>query len=297
MLKQSQSVVTSKLLKSLFNLDVEFMPFDGLGDTTSSHASRILTYARDIQYVSAINSNANIAGVICGPEIAEAINERIQKIIHPDPTYAFFTLVDYFGGKIGQGMPTYSETSLESDNISIAACDVYIGKNVLIEPNVVIQAGVIIEDNVILRAGSVIGLDTFQHQRTSMGMVSPRHDGYLILASGVEVGANSTICRGFSYRGTRIGEGSKLDAQVYIAHGVSIGKENIICAGARIMGHTTIGNYNFIGPGSIISNRLTIGDSNKISLGSVVTKDMSERERVTGNFAVPHDTFMHKLKQ
>lgn len=297
MLTQNQSVVTSELLNSLFGLDVEFTPFNGLGDTTSNHASRILTYTRDIQYVSTINSNEHIAGVICGPDIADAISDRIQKIVHPDPTYAFFTLVDHFGKKVGHGAATHSETPLPKDHISIAACDVYIGKNVLIEPNVVILPGVIIQDNVVLRAGAVIGLDTFQHQRTSMGMVSPKHDGYLTLAANVEVGANSTICRGFSYRGTCIGEGTKLDAQVYIAHGVSIGKENIICAGARIMGHTTIGDYNFIGPGSVISNRLTIGDRNKVSLGAVVTKDISERERVTGNFAVPHDEFMRKLKQ
>lgn len=297
MLTQNQSVVTSELVNSLFDLDVEFTPFNGLGDTTSNHASRILTYTRDIQYVSTINSNENIAGVICGPDIADAISDRIQKIVHPDPTYVFFTLVDHFGKKIGRGAETHSETALPKENVSIAAFDIYIGKNVLIEPNVVILPGVIIQDNVILRAGAVVGLDTFQHQRTSMGMVSPQHDGYLTLASGVEVGANSTLCRGFSYRGTCIGEGTKLDAQVYIAHGVSIGKENIICAGARIMGHTTIGDYNFIGPASVISNRLTIGDRNKISLGAVVTKDLSDNERVTGNFAVPHEEFIRKLKQ
>lgn len=288
--------VNSDFLEDMFNIKENFEPFDSIGDIYSTHGERILTYIKDDIYIPIILENEKIAGVICTPAIAKKINKDFVKIIHEDPTWVFFSIVDYFGKNIGDTNKSVFKTEVSTFQVVVPEYDVYIGINVKIEPNVVILPGVIIEDDVIIRAGAVLGLDSFQHQRTSKGIFSPSHDGYLHIKSYVEIGANTTISRGFSYRNTIIGEHNKIDAQSYIAHGTQIGTSNIICAGARIMGHCTIGNDNFIGPGAIISSRLNVGNNTKVSLGSVVTKNVKDGERVSGNFAIEHERFILKLK-
>lgn len=291
-----QRSVSSTLLEKLLCIKEDFEVFDAIGDIHSNHSNRILTYIKDEKYIPIIHQNENIVGVICTPSISGKLTNKLVKIVHDDPVLAFFTLVDYFGSKIGRTNKSIVKSDIKFPSISIPPFDVYIGENVKIEPNVVILPGVIIDGNVTIRAGAIIGIDSFQHQRTSKGIFSPQHDGYLHIKSHVEIGANSTISRGFSYRNTLIGENNKIDAQTYIAHGVRIGENNIICAGVRVMGHVSIDNDCFIGPGAIISSRLKIGSNAKVSIGAVVTKNICNGKHVTGNFAIDHQEFITKLK-
>lgn len=297
MFKFNLPTISSALLYDLFSINYDFEEFDAIGDIHSNHGNRILTYIKDDKYIPVINENKNLAGVICTPATAGKLADDLVKIIHHDPVLAFFSLVDYFGKKIGTINSSLILSDICAHQVSIAPFDVYIGKNVKIEPNVVILPGVVVEDNVIIRAGAVLGIDSFQHQRTSQGIFSPHHDGLLHIKSNVEIGANSTISRGFSYRNTLIAENNKIDAQTYIAHGTQIGNGNIICAGARIMGHVSIGDNGFIGPGSVISSRLKIGNNVKVSLGAVVTKNINDGQHVTGNFAIEHEKFLTTLKR
>ncbi|MEW6996843.1 DapH/DapD/GlmU-related protein [Colwelliaceae bacterium BS250] len=289
-------LVTSDLLKKVLQIEVEKVSFSGLGDIHASYNDNLLTYIKDDRYIDEILKNPCISGVVCTESTALLIPPHITKIIHDDPNYAFFTLVNYFGESTYKDVPSEILSEVNSSGISIASNGVVVGKNVHIEPNVTILCGVRIDDNVVIRAGSVLGLDTFQHQRTSKGIISPKHDGILHIKSGVEIGANSTLSRGFSYRSTIIGKNCKLDAQVYIAHGTVIGDGGIICAGARIMGHVEIGLNSFIGPSSIISSRVRIGDNSRTSIGSVVTKNVLSNQVVSGNFAIPHDQFIEQMK-
>lgn len=292
---EQDRLITPELLKQMLDLEVNCQTFNGLGDIHASHNNNLLTYIKDDKFVNIIIENPCISGVICTENTAKLIPERIKKIIHEDPNYAFFTLVNYFGENSYKN--TKSVTSSEiPKNVSVSEFGVVIGKNVYIEPNVTILAGVRIDDNVVIRAGAVIGLDTFQHQRTSRGIISPKHDGILHIKSNVEIGACSSISRGFSYRNTIIGCNSKLDAQVYVAHGTVIGDGAIICAGARVMGHVIMGDNVFIGPSSVISSRVKIGKNSRTSIGSVVTKDVLEHQVVSGNFAIPHDLFIQNMK-
>lgn len=289
-------LVTSELLKKILQIEIEIKSFNGLGDIHASHNDNLLSYIKDVIYIDEILNNPCITGIICTEDTASFLPSNIAKVVHDDPNYAFFSLVNYFGENTYRGVPSEILSEINSSGVSIAPSGVVIGKNVFIEPNVTILSGVRIDDDVVIRAGSVLGLDTFQHQRTSRGIISPKHDGILHIKSGVEIGANSTISRGFSYRNTIVGRNCKLDAQVYIAHGTIIGDGGIICAGARIMGHVVIGRNAFIGPSSTISSRVEIGDNSRTSIGSVVNKNVLSNEVVTGNFAIPHNLFIEKMK-
>ena len=96
---------------------------------------------------------------------------------------------------------------------------------------------------------------------------------------------------------TIIGENSKTDNNVHIAHADKIGKRVFIAASTCIAGRVEIGNDVWIGPGVTVTNGISIGDKAHISIGSVVTKSVKGGEKVTGNFAIEHAKFINYLRK
>jgi UDP-3-O-[3-hydroxymyristoyl] glucosamine N-acyltransferase len=70
--------------------------------------------------------------------------------------------------------------------------------------------------------------------------------GTVELGDDVEIGANSCVDRA-ALGVTRIGEGSKLDNLVHIAHNCQIGKHVVIAAQTGFAGGCTVGDYAVIG--------------------------------------------------
>ena len=62
------------------------------------------------------------------------------------------------------------------------------------------------------------------------------------IGADVEVGAGATIDRG-TYGPTVIGEGTKIDNLVMVAHNCRIGRHNMLCSQVGIAGSTTTGDY------------------------------------------------------
>lgn len=117
--------------------------------------------------------------------------------------------------------------------------NVEIGKNCLIHANVSIYHHTIIGDNTIIHSGTVIGSDAFYYKRRSTGYDKLLSCGNVVIQSNVEIGANCTIDRGVS-SDTIIGEGTKLDNLIHIAHDVVIGKNCLIASQVGIAGVVTL---------------------------------------------------------
>jgi len=288
--------VTSETLQQAIGLESYGLEFSAVGDIHSFHTNRLLSYIKDEKYIGQLNKNSAIGGAFCTPSTASKLRKDITPVIVEDPNWSFFKLIDFLGRT-----RTYEKSlvlsSYNSKFVSVAPTGVTINQDIKLEEFVAIKSGTIVGDRVVIRSGAVLGLDTFQHQRTSSGMVSPTHDGDLIVEQDVEIGAQASLSKGFSYRHTIIGRSSKLDAGVYVGHGAQIGRDSIICAGAKIMGHCRIGDGVFVGPGAVVSSRVTVGRNARISLGAIVTRDVPSDETVSGNFAVGHDVFIASLKK
>lgn len=287
--------IDSHVIASAAGIKTEGLCFDGLGDVYAVHAGNILSYLKDVKYADALNRNGHIAGVLCTGQTAEAVSSRKAKIVCDDPTFAFFALVDYLARHKPQ-LPSVIRSDTGSTLCFIAPHDVFVGRDVVIEPFAVLHPGTHVGDGVVIRSGAVLGLDSFQHQRTTRGLISPRHDGVLVVEDGAEIGAGAALSKGFSYRATRIGRACKLDAHVYVGHGAEIGAETIVCAGAKIMGHVRLGEKSLIGPGAVVSSRVVAGREARVSPGAVVTRAIEDGQWVSGNFAVPHDRHIAFVK-
>lgn len=243
--------------------------FSAVGDVHTRNLQIVLSFLKCTDYIGSAAGNACIAGVFCTEEIAGGLPAHLEALVCNDPNWAFFTLVDFLAGR-RQFPATRIDESAITGGAHVAGHGVAIAVGVR--------------------------LDTFEHQRTSQGMISPRHDGELIVEPEVEIGANATTSKGFSYRATIIRQAAKMDAGVYVRRGAHIGRRAIICAGSRIMGHAVIGDDTFIGPGATVSSRVRSGDGACVSIGSVVTRDVGPGEVVTGNFAIPHEKLIRSLK-
>ena len=161
------------------------------------------------------------------------------------------------------------ENSLIGDRTQILAGakigdNVKIGDNCVIHSNVVIYDDVTIGNNCIIHAGAVIGADGFGFVRDgASGYVKFPQIGTVTIGDDVEIGANSCIDRG-ALGETRIGDGTKIDNLVQIAHNVQIGRRVVIASQTGISGSTVIEDD------CVIGGQVGFGDHATVKTGAII---------------------------
>jgi UDP-3-O-[3-hydroxymyristoyl] glucosamine N-acyltransferase len=166
--------------------------------------------------------------------------------------------------------------------------NVYIGKKVkigsycLIYPNVVIRENTIIGDRVIINPGVVIGGDGFGFVTIGGKIKKIPQIGIVEIGNDVEIGSNTTIDRA-TVGTTKIGNGTKIDNLVQIAHNVRIGDNCIIVAQVGIAGSTHLGSNVAIGGQTGLAGHLKIGNDVMIASQSGVSGDIKDGQQVGGN--------------
>ena len=181
------------------------------------------------------------------------------------------------GAKIGPGTKIHPQTYIGKN--------VKIGKNCRIDCGVKIYDYVVIGDHCVINANSVIGSDGFGFQPSENGYQKIPQLGNVVLKDYVEVGANCTLDRG-TIGSTIIGEGTKIDNLIQIAHNVEIGKHNVIAAQAGIAGSTTIGDWNMIGGQAGIVGHINIGNRVRIQAQSGVNANTPDGTTLYGSPAM-----------
>ena len=162
---------------------------------------------------------------------------------------------------------------------------VEIGSDSLVGPNATLQACQI-GDHVILHTGVRVGQDGFGFALGKSGHLKVPQLGRVIIEDDVEIGANSTIDRGAG-PDTVIGQGTKIDNLVQIAHNVTIGRNCIIVSQVGISGSTKIGNFAMLGGQAGLTGHLTIGDGAQIAAQSGVIRNIEPGQQVGGTPSVP----------
>lgn len=198
--------------------------------------------------------------------------------VSPQATVGPFCVVDE-GARIGTG------THLEA-NVHIGRGAV-IGDDCWLMPGVVIGSACEIGRRVRLHAGVVVGSDGFGYE-----FVAGRHQkvpqvGIVVVEDDVEMGANCTIDRARFSR-TVIGEGSKLDNLVHVAHNVVIGKHCILCAQVGIAGSTTLGDYVVLGGQAGVAGHIHVATGTKAGGKAGLTTDTEPGVYLNGHPAMPY---------
>lgn len=152
----------------------------------------------------------------------------------------------------------------------------------------------LIGDKVIIHAGARIGQDGFGYLPGAAGHGKIPQVGRVIVMDGVEIGANTTIDRG-AIRDTVIGEGTKIDNLVQIAHNVEIGRHCVLAAHTGISGSCTIGDYVMMGGRVGLADNVTVGNGAMIGAAAGVMHDIPAGEKWLGAPAVPAKEFFRSV--
>jgi UDP-3-O-[3-hydroxymyristoyl] glucosamine N-acyltransferase len=161
---------------------------------------------------------------------------------------------------------------------------VSIGQNAVLHSGVKVEYGCEIGEEVIIHANSVIGSDGFGFAPEKDGTYRKIPQlGKVILGDNVEIGANSVVdCA--TLEATVIGDGTKIDNLVQVAHNVRIGRNTVIAGQAGIAGSTTIGDSCMLGGQSAIAGHLKITNKTIIGAQAGVTRSVTlEGETLLGS--------------
>lgn len=110
------------------------------------------------------------------------------------------------------------------------------------------------------------------------------HSGKVIIGNDVEIFEGANIVRATADDGvTEIGDGTKIDYSVHVAHNVKIGKNCLVIAGTIIGGSAVIGDDCYLGIGCMIKNKVKIGNGVTVGMGAVVLRDIPDGETWVGN--------------
>ena len=169
---------------------------------------------------------------------------------------------------------------------TVIAAGAGIGPDVRIGRQCAVGAGAtilhaIIGDRVIVHSGARIGQDGFGYLSGPKGHEKVPQTGRVIIQDDAEIGANSTVDRG-SIRDTVIGEGTKIDNLVQIAHNVGIGRHCLIAAQTGIAGNVTVEDFVTIGGQGVLAGGVTIGERAEIAERSHIILDVPGGARFPG---------------
>lgn len=273
--------------------------FDDLG-LLGPGASGALVYAAEERSLAKLGASG-AAAVVTTAELAERVPAPLGLAISERPErdfYAIHRALHETGDFYWRDFTSEIDRSAKIDERAyVAPRNVRIGARAVIEPNVTILERVAIGEDSIVRAGTVLGSEGFEFKGPAMrqGRASradrdygPRnervvHAGSVRIGARVEIQALCGVDRSLFRAATSIGDDTKLDNLVHVAHSVRIGRNCLITAGTIIAGSVRIGNDVWIGPGSVVSSGVTIDDGAAIVIGSTITRDVAAGTRIASD--------------
>ncbi|HWL52303.1 MAG TPA: UDP-3-O-(3-hydroxymyristoyl)glucosamine N-acyltransferase [Chthoniobacteraceae bacterium] len=254
------------------------------------------------------------AGCVLVPRgFAEPLAAALVEV--DNPTVAFSTVLAHFAPPEYRPEPGIDPTAVIGQGVTLGE-GVFIGPYAVIEEGATIGARTVIGahalvgrhatigsdshlhprvtlchrcrlgDRVIIHSGTVVGSDGFGYELVEGRHVKIPQTGIVQIDNDVEIGANTTIDRARFGR-TWIGEGTKIDNLVQIAHNVVIGRHCIIVSQVGISGSSRLGDYVTLAGQVGIVGHIEIGSQAVVAAQGGVSKSIPARQVWWGSPAGP----------
>jgi UDP-3-O-[3-hydroxymyristoyl] glucosamine N-acyltransferase len=278
-------------------------------DDAGSHD---VSFFENRKYLAALKET-RAAAVLVAPNWAERVPEGTVPLISKDPYRSFAKSLELFfpdagypkaGGTVAPVDPSAKiEEGAVIETGAIIGPEAQIGRGTRIAAGAVVgfRAAIgrdcfvgpgasithaLIGNRVIIHAGVRIGQDGFGFAMGPGGHYKVRQIGRVIIQDNVEIGANTTIDRG-ALKDTVVGEGTKIDNLVQIAHNVVIGRHCVIAAQTGISGSTVLEDFVAMGGQCGTVGHIRIGAGAQIAAQSGVPCDIPRGEVWGGYPAKP----------
>lgn len=186
---------------------------------------------------------------------------------------------------VGPGARVGARTVLHS-HVSIGAGAV-LGEDCLLHAHVSIRDGVRVGHRAVVHNGAVLGSDGFGFATRPDGTHQKIPQvGDVVIGDDVEIGANSTVDRP-AIGETRIGDGTKIDNLVHIAHGVKIGRNVRLAACVGIAGSSVLEDDVVLAGQVGVINHVRVGRGAQVASKSAVMSDLEGGQTYAGIPAIP----------
>ena len=189
-----------------------------------------------------------------------------------------------------------------------------IGAQALIHAGVNIGHNVTIGDDFTCQSGTVIGSDGFsfvtpdkapteQIRETlgERGETAGQHWtrihslGSVTIGDQVDIGANTCIDRG-TIRDTKIGNRTKIDNFVQLAHNAVVGEDCLLCGASGVAGSSTLGDRVVLAGQSGVVDNVTVGDDVILSGSGKIRTNQPAGRVLMGDPAIPMKSGIEQYK-
>jgi UDP-3-O-[3-hydroxymyristoyl] glucosamine N-acyltransferase len=266
-----------------------------------------ITFIEDEKHAQQLS--ACRASAVVAPEGLSSNGLSVLRV--PDPVAAFVTIIRHLHGRaeppvhgidprawvhptarIGAEASVYPFACVGEGSTVGARCRIYsgvavgrfcrLGDDVTLYPHATLYDGTVLGDRAVIHANAVLGADGFGYRLQEGRHVKVPQLGQVEIGADVEIGACTTIDRG-TFQATRIGDGTKIDNLVMVAHNCQIGRHNLFVSQMGIAGSSTTGDYVVVAGQAGIVDHVRIGDGATIGAQAGVTKEVPAGRRMLGS--------------
>ncbi|MFJ4173863.1 LpxD N-terminal domain-containing protein [Microbacterium sp. NPDC089696] len=290
----SASVVTASALAAemssvLVGDDRDVTGLAPLGEAGSAQ----LTFVVDpVKYGEAFGRALAAGAVVLVPAAAEVDDARGTMIPVENPRAAFALIVAaHFARRPEPGIADTARVHPTAEihptahigEYTVVRAGARVAEHSEVRDHVVIGHDVAIGAHALIKSHAVIGEEGFGMEKDERGdNIRIPHLGSVVIDDHVEVGNFTTVCSG-TISPTRVGDHTKIDDHVHIAHNCRIGRNVIITACAEISGSVVIEDETWIGPNASVIQGVTLGRHSLLGIGAVALKSVPADEVRVGN--------------
>ncbi|MFZ9739340.1 MAG: UDP-3-O-(3-hydroxymyristoyl)glucosamine N-acyltransferase [Prochlorotrichaceae cyanobacterium] len=162
-----------------------------------------------------------------------------------------------------------------------------VGQGSVIHAQAVIHERAVLGRGCVIHSGAVIGSEGFGFVPSAQGWVKLDQVGSTVLEDQVEVGCNSAIDRP-AMGETRVGENTKIDNLVQIAHNCQLGRNCLMAGQSGMAGSVTLEDNVILAGQAGIANQIQVGKGAILSAQAGVIQDVAPGQVLSGHPAYPH---------
>lgn len=223
--------------------------------------------------------------VVTTDELAPEIPPDNLLILVPEsPKTRFYDLLQHLcAAGLFESLASFISPSARIHPRAFVDSQVYVDDLAIIGANAVVLANTYVGKGCVIKPNATVGGDGFQAYTVDGRNSISVHAGGVWLGEGTQVGSNSCIDKGLLGGFTFLGEGTKLDNLVHIAHDVRLGRNCLLTACVEVSGSVQVGDSVYIAPGCVLTNGLNIGSRTFLGLSSLVTKSLPAHAFATGS--------------